>query len=726
MSNVGPRTAAQLQPAFARLDALIAAGVAAADKLYAPGDAYRGLHIDAVEVQRLLGRPPGAPILHGIDAPPAAPACTPTLHRLQLHLGLSAFDLDVVLIALAPEFDLRYERLYAYLQDDVTRRRPSVDLALNLLCASSEDKLVRRANFLPDAPLLRHRIIELVGDDDAFAGPWLGRAIRLDEQVVSWLCGREGLHPVLEPSCRVDPPSTDATDATDVIEASWADHEQRDIAACAHRAASIDTPLILHVQGPRGVGKCRVARRVARERGCALLDVDPARLFSSPTGPALAIVLAVREAVLRRAVVLLRDAAERRPEPRLSDACLELVERLVRAGVTVVVAGAAPWLEGRRPGADVMALHLAMPGVDARARAWRAALGAASINVAPGDVRMLAGRFRLTPGQVSHAVSHARAQRHHPGVVQPIEAAPLGELMQAARAQAGGGLARLAHKLPCRHRWDDLALPVDAQAQLRELCDQVAYRAVVFDAWGFDRKLSTGRGISALFCGPPGTGKTMAAEVIAAELGLDLYKIDLSRIVDKYIGETEKNLDAVFTAAEDANVILFFDEADALFGKRSEVKDAHDRHANIEVGYLLQKMDEHEGVVVLATNLRHHLDDAFARRMQAIVEFPFPDQAQRHRIWAGAFPDDAPLADDVDIAALARDAPLAGGHIRNIALAAAFLAARDGQRIGLTHLVHAVRREHQKLGRAWSEPAWARASTSRAASSSSPPEAEAA
>ncbi len=701
MSNVGPRTAAQLQSAFARLDALIAAGVAAADKLYASGDPYRGLHIDAQEVQRLLGRPPGTPILHGVDATPLAPGPMPTLHRLQSHLGLSAFDLNVVLIALAPEFDLRYERLYAYLQDNVTRRRPCVDLALNLLCSSSEDKLMSRASFLPDAPLLRHRIVELSDGDDAMAGPCLARAIRLDEQVVSWLFGRDGLHPVLEPSCRLDSPTTDAADETEM---SWAGPEQREIATWAHQAASIDTPLILHVQGPKGVGKCSVAGLFARKRGGTLLDVDLARLLSSPSGSALAVVLVVREAVLRQAVVLLRNA-DTPPEPRSGDRCLTLVERLVRDGVTVIVAGAAPWLEGRRLGADVMALHLEMPGFDARARAWRAALDAASLNVAADEVQTLAGRFRLTPGQVSRAVNHARAQLRRPGAVQAVDAAPLAVLMQAARAQAGGGLARLAHKLPCRHRWDDLALPVDAQAQLRELCDQVVHRAMVFDTWGFDRKLSTGRGISALFCGPPGTGKTMAVEVIAAELGLDLYKIDLSRIVDKYIGETEKNLDAVFTAAEDANVILFFDEADTLFGKRSEVKDAHDRHANIEVGYLLQKMDEHEGVVVLATNLRHHLDDAFARRMQAIVEFPFPDLTQRHRIWAGAFPADAPLAGDVDIAALARDVALAGGHIRNIALAAAFLAARDGHAIMRAHVMHAVRREYQKLGRAWSDPA---------------------
>jgi SpoVK/Ycf46/Vps4 family AAA+-type ATPase len=220
--------------------------------------------------------------------------------------------------------------------------------------------------------------------------------------------------------------------------------------------------------------------------------------------------------------------------------------------------------------------------------------------------------------------------------------------------------------------------------------------------WGFGNKLGHGRGISALFSGGSGTGKTMAAGIIANELGLDLYRIDLSQVVNKYIGETEKNLERVFNAAEQANAILFFDEADALFGKRSDVKDAHDRYANLEVGYLLQKMEEYEGLAILATNLRQNLDDAFLRRLSVIVDFPFPDQAQRLGIWRVLFPPGAPLAADVDFAALACEVSLSGGHLRNVALAAAFLAAEAGSAITQAQLWHAVRREFQKLGRSWS------------------------
>ena len=245
----------------------------------------------------------------------------------------------------------------------------------------------------------------------------------------------------------------------------------------------------------------------------------------------------------------------------------------------------------------------------------------------------------------------------------------------------------------------EIVLPEDSRRQLHELCQQARHRHIVFGDWGFGERLSLGKGLSALFSGPPGTGKTMAAEVIARELDLELYRVDLSQVVSKYIGETEKNLDRVFGAAEATNAILFFDEADALFGKRSEVRDSHDRYANVEISYLLQKMEEYDGVAILASNMRQHLDQAFQRRLAFSVHFPFPDQESRRRIWAGSWPAAAPLADDVDFAVLAQRFKLSGGNIKNAVLAASFLAAADGGRIGQFHLQQAVRRELQKMGK---------------------------
>jgi SpoVK/Ycf46/Vps4 family AAA+-type ATPase len=234
---------------------------------------------------------------------------------------------------------------------------------------------------------------------------------------------------------------------------------------------------------------------------------------------------------------------------------------------------------------------------------------------------------------------------------------------------------------------------------MREICNCIKHRARVYEDWGFDHKLALGKGLAVLFAGAPGTGKTLAAGIMAAELGLDLYKVDLSTIVSKYIGETEKNLSRIFDEAEHANAILFFDEADALFGRRSEVRDSHDRYANIEVGYLLQRMEEYEGMVILATNFRKNMDEAFVRRLHHTVDFPLPNVEDRLRIWRTVWPAATPLSPECDFEALARRHEITGGHIRNIALASAFLAAEEDREVGVGHLVHAIRREYQKMGK---------------------------
>jgi SpoVK/Ycf46/Vps4 family AAA+-type ATPase len=260
-------------------------------------------------------------------------------------------------------------------------------------------------------------------------------------------------------------------------------------------------------------------------------------------------------------------------------------------------------------------------------------------------------------------------------------------------------LSNLARKIEPHYRWEQLVLPSDQLQQLRELANQVKHKNLVMEDWGFSGKLSLGRGLNALFAGPSGTGKTMASEVIANELGLDLYKIDLSAVVSKYIGETEKNLNRIFTEAEHSNAILFFDEADALFGKRSEVKDAHDRYSNIEIAYLLQKMEEYDGITILATNLRQNIDEAFTRRIRFIIDFPFPKEEYRLGIWKGIWPKSTPLEANIDLEFMAAQFELSGGNIRNIALTAAFSAANNGKAVNMKHLIHAAKREFQKMGK---------------------------
>jgi hypothetical protein len=315
-------------------------------------------------------------------------------------------------------------------------------------------------------------------------------------------------------------------------------------------------------------------------------------------------------------------------------------------------------------------------------------------------LQRVASTFRLSAGQIRDAAQMARViAGWRTAASDPPARLEAGDLFAACRAQSTGRLDKLAHKIGTTYGWDDIVLPADQMTQLREISMQVRHRKTVLEHWGFDRHLAMGKGVNVLFAGPSGTGKTMAAEIIAHDLGLELYKIDLSTMVSKYIGETEKNLDQVFAAAREANAILFFDEADALFGKRSEVKDAHDRYANIEVGYLLQKMESFDGVAILATNLRKNLDEAFVRRLHVTIDFPFPEDADRLRIWQKVFPHSAPVASRVDFPMLARQFKLAGGNIRNIALLASYLAAEDDCEIGMPQIIRAVKREYQKMGK---------------------------
>ena len=373
----------------------------------------------------------------------------------------------------------------------------------------------------------------------------------------------------------------------------------------------------------------------------------------------------------------------------------------------VIMAGEAAWSYSGHNPAGVFSLNLTPPNFQLRRACWQTSLAAENVQFDEHELDALANRFRFTSSQIKEAVGTARLSALLRSLAQapasplgPTEMQPsLNDLFSAARAQSNQDLVTLARKLEPSYTWQELILPEDALTQLREICQRVTYRQRVLEQWCFARKLSLGKGINALFAGPSGTGKTMAAEVLAHELGLDLYKIDLSGVVSKWIGETEKNLKSIFAAAERGNAILFFDEADALFGKRSEVRDAHDRYANIEVSYLLQLMEEYDGISILATNLRQNLDDSFVRRLAFVVHFPFPDEEHRRRIWTSVWPAETPLATDLSFNTLARQFKLSGGSIKNIALGASYLAAADGGVVTMSHLSHATRREYQKLGK---------------------------
>lgn len=641
-------------------------------------------------------------VQHGLTA--AVDLALPALARL---FALSAWELGAVVVCLAPELRRKYDRLYAYLQDDITRKRPSVDLVLELLCSTEAQRLAARRGFSETATLMRAGILRRVDDPHSPSGSTgLGQFLALDPRICQFLLGIDGVDARLVGWSRLYPP-----DDADRPDAPVDDAGVDALVRLAEHYLSPGNPdrrrVVLALHGPAGVGKREVARHVCGRLGVPMLSVNVHALVRQGAEAAEVLRTALREGLLQSTAVQLAGA-----DALLDDTAGPLLAALETAvaefGWLVFLTGQSAWTgEAEFAGALVHPVAVTLPDVPRSAEIWRRCLAGRAADPRSWAAE-LAVRFRLAPGRIRAAVELADNERLMRSQPQDLT---LADVAAACRRQSSRRLGDLAVRVDPRSGWDDLVLPADRVAHLREICAQVRYRHQVFGLWGFDAKLSHGKGLSVLFSGPPGTGKTMAAEVVARDVDLDLYTVDLSGVVSKYIGETEKNLARIFAEAHTSNAILFFDEADALFGKRTEVSDAHDRYANIETSYLLQKMEEYQGLVILATNLRQNLDEAFTRRIRFVVEFPFPDADSRARIWRTLFPPETPLAPDVDFAALGREYPVAGGNIKNIALNAAFLAAADGGAVDRRHILGGTRREFEKIGKLWSEPALISAST---------------
>lgn len=626
------------------------------------------------------------------------------LARCSQLFGLTRFDEQCLLVCLAPEIDRKFEKLYAYLQDDVTRKKPSVDLLLSLLCETAEEKIEARSAFEPQSRLLKHRLVQVIDDSSGHASPLVSRSLKLDDRVVRFLLGSDQIDARLHGAAHLSSPRSETDPSIGSIETEESRGRLVEFLE-AHLGADRQAieSIVVFFCGAYGSGKRSLANVTCRDLDIALIVGDVSKMLAAEVPFAEMIWLLGREAVLQSAALSLEnfDVLLSADGKHISE--LNSLAESIRAfpSLTFLIGSQSWHPQGIFGEAPFIRVDFPAAGFKIRRRLWETGLNGISPVAGDVDADTLAGRFRLTPGQIRDALGAAEnlARWRSPDDARVT----MEDLFAACRAQTDPKLGALARKVEPKFRWDDIVLPPDQLDQLKEVCSQTRHRNTVYNEWGFDRKLSLGKGLTALFTGPPGTGKTMAAEVVANGLSLDLYKIDLSQVVSKYIGETEKQLGQIFDAAQASNAILFFDEADALFGKRSEVKDAHDRYANIEVGYLLQKMEEYEGIAILATNLRQNMDEAFVRRMRFIIEFPFPDEMYRRLIWRATFPPEAPLAGDVDFDWLARGIRLAGGNIKNIALAAAFFAAAADETIRMSHIVQAARREFQKMGRRWSE-----------------------
>jgi ATPase family associated with various cellular activities (AAA) len=612
----------------------------------------------AAEFARLKAQLSGADAQSASESVREAHAALPgpaAIDRLAETFGLSAFERDLLLLCAGVEMDAGLAACCA--AGAPGRPFATFGLALATLAEPHWSAIT------PVRPLRLWRLLD-VRDDQALAGSRLC----IDERVLHYLAGVSYLDTRLRPLLRVH-----------AAPAAMSEGHARVAEAAAQALKRDGAAPVLQLVGDDSAGQRDVAAAIASRLG---LQLHLLRAADIPTGlhelDALAL-LWQREAALLDSALLIdcEDGAT---------GAARLVQRpggLIFIGARDPVAMPGPMLH----------FVVDKPGAADQRRLWAQALGAeaARLNGALDGVAM---QFRLSAETIARTGAAMRPA---------LAASPTPDtaLWQACRASVRNRLDDLAQRVEPTAHWDDLVLPEPQKATLRQVAAHVKHRFAVYGAWGFAAKGTRGLGISALFAGESGTGKTMAAEVLANELHLDLYRIDLAGAVSKYIGETEKNLRRVFDAAEDSGAILLFDEADALFGKRSEVKDSHDRYANIEVSYLLQRMEAYRGLAILTTNLKNALDPAFLRRLRFVVQFPFPGAQQRELIWRGIFPAATPL-DGVDCAKLAR-LNVAGGGIRNIAMNAAFLAAESGGAVAMPHLLQAARSEAAKRERALSD-----------------------
>jgi SpoVK/Ycf46/Vps4 family AAA+-type ATPase len=661
-------------------------------------DEFRGLYISDEQVDALVrGTNAGGMDLRQLDLAAEQARVNRGIDRsakspfalLSREFGLSPLEQDIVLVVLAPEIEPKYEMLYAYLNNDVGKKTPTLDLIARLLSHDERSKLDVRAALTCDAALLGQGLLRWLASSERHASTNAGLA--LHGSLPDFLLGL-GFHDH-SGACELQS-RTELAAQREAIDQAMRSRLQRTARAWA-RGAGVAPIWILH-------GRDEALRRNAATSLCQMLDLNMLT-FDVTALPRRHedFAAALHDALLRQRLI---DAGLRLVgidkfhdgEGKLAEALAAVRNlRQARRPVFIDCESAGELAQLLR---DTHVISIGVPELERRGRsvAWHRALATHRVAASPQAIEAVANGFALTSEQIRRA-AQAVADEHSDEDPPEISAA---QLATAARAHSDQSIARIAQRLDLPFEWNDLVLPPVTIRRLRDIVHAIRDRHLVFGDWGFSRR-SGGFGLRILFAGPSGTGKTMAAATIAHELGVDIYRIDISQTVSKYIGETEKNLDKIFHAATHANAILFFDEADALFGKRSEVKDAHDRYSNIETAYLLQKLEEYQGVVFLASNLSRNIDSAFSRRLNFVVDFPPPDKQDRERLWRLMLASGAPVSNDVDIAFLAAQFPLTGGDIRNVTLDAAFLAARSDERsVTMKSLIVALGRQVTKQGRA--------------------------
>lgn len=627
----------------------------------------------------------------------------PWIHLVQMF-QLSPIEQQLVLIALLPDLDADYRAVLAEFSDGELTVEASLPLSAAAHLLSNERADVQAA-LLIDSALRRWGVIELEPRCDVLR---LNGSFRIDPTLAAYLCGRAA------PQLRLYDPLPELPAASALSELSISDEvrqwAERFIDKCGAQAP-VDAAFVLQLQGPdaRTLERLCAAIFAALQMGCVRLDSSQLTGRGGDTGKATTLErlrLLCRDALLCNRVLVLTDCQ------RLSGNAADDESRALFEGVLDILMESQRYVVALNGPARILSEHahrftrhsvtplliqLPMPDVPLRRRIWQ--MGAQRHRLALSEPLLdkLVNSYLFTETQIESVLKEVNSRR----LLDTAATADEGLLLEVCRDASTSEQFSVAEEVKSRHRLDDIVLPTATRGWLQEVLHYAQNRHQVIEQWGFDRYNANSRNLCMLFYGPSGTGKTMAASIVANELNLGLYRVDLANVLSKYIGETEKQLAQLFDQAESMNVVLFFDEAESLFSKRTETHDAHDRYANLQTGYLLQRIETYPGIVILSTNLLTNMDKAFTRRFKFIIEYPFPGVLQRRQLWRKAFPPGAPLADDVDFELLAEKAALSGGNINNIALRAAFYAAAEQESVGMPHLLRAVEREYDKLGKVY-------------------------
>lgn len=607
------------------------------------------------------------------------------LERLFSIFSASDFARHCVLLSFMSEIDGDFARILVHLQDDYQLTFPSMEFCLRTFTLNQQEQ--------------KKLLMEIQWEDKLYGAlfdgwregktSYIGRTMKLKRRIVQLAFDWDSENPELMGFVRLY--SKDDRTLPPLL-------AQTEIPERMARFDQGKRRILFSFSGPKGAGKKLQVRHFCKVCQKNLILVDLSKMPEQEEDFQKALADVALEAAVRQAYVAFEGVSalkESSGKERTLFASFERqMESFWKVSRVLFFLGEKEWHPIGEKEYGFLPISLAALSVEERSRMWESYLDILPTG-SDVDIRLLAGKFPFTGGAIRASVMAALEQMQWQGKTQ-LDSDLIHE---ACRRQITHHLGQQATRIQSTYCWDDLVLPTRQKTLLQDACNQILFGYKVYEIWKFGGKVAYGRGVSMLFTGPPGTGKTMAAQVMANTLRMELFKVDLSGVMSKYVGETEKNLGAIFDEMKKSKNILFFDEADALFGKRSEVKDAQDRYANAQIAYLLQKMEEYDGIIILATNLMQNFDEAFKRRLKFVIDFPFPDEAQRRMLWEKVFPNEIPL--DLDFDYLAHRFALSGSNIKNVAVAAAFLAAAQGEEasISMTHLLTAVQREYEKMGK---------------------------